>query len=74
MFVVEILEAIGKPPLRVPASQVVIRMPNGTPVSLAAVFGTSDSVLVSHCEDPDFNTNLQKLGIHETVITTKLKV
>jgi len=74
MFFVEILESVGQPPLRLQASQVVIRMPNGTPVSVAAVFGTSDSVLVSHCEDENFNVNLQKLGINETVITTKLRV
>lgn len=74
MFFVEILETVGQPPLRLQASQVVIRMPNGTPVSVAALFGTSESVLVSHCEDPNFNNNLQKLGINETVITTKLKV
>lgn len=74
MFFVEILESVGQPPLRLQASQVVIRMPNGTPVSVAALFGTSESVLVSHCEDANFNANLQKLGINETVITTKLKV
>jgi hypothetical protein len=74
MFFVEILESIGKPPLRVEASQVVIRMADGTPVSVAAVFGTASSVLVSHCEDPNFNANLRKLGINETVISTRLKV
>jgi hypothetical protein len=74
MFIVEIIEAIGKPPLKLPASQVVIRMPNGTPVSVAALFGTAESILVSHCDDPNFNANLTKLGIKETVITTKLKV
>jgi len=74
MFFVEIIQSIGQPPLRVEASQVVIRMPNGTPVCVAALFGTSESVLVSHCEDQNFNANLQKLGINETVISTKLKV
>lgn len=74
MFFVEIIEAIGKPPLRIPASQVVVRMPNGTPVSIAALFGSNSSVLVSHCEDPDFHNNLQKIGINETVIVEKVKV
>jgi len=74
MFIVEIIESIGKPPLRIPASQVVIRMPGGTPVSLAAVYGTDDSVLVSHCEEEQFNDNLRKLGINETVISTKLEL
>lgn len=74
MFIVEIIETVGRPPLRLEASQVVVRMPNGTPVCAAALFGSSDSVLVSHCEDPNFNANLKKLGINDTVITTSLKV
>jgi hypothetical protein len=74
MFIVEIVETIGKPPLRLQASQVVIRMADGTPVSLAALFGNAHSVMVSHCEDANFNQNLQKLGIQETVISTPMKV
>ncbi len=74
MFVVELIQSIGQPPIRLQASQVVIRMLNGTPVSVAALFGTAESILVSHCEDQNFNENLQKLGINETVISTRLKV
>ena len=74
MFIVEVLESIGKPPLRIPASQVVVRMQDNTPVSVAALFGSSTSVMVSHCEDANFNDNLRKLGINETVISTKVQV
>lgn len=74
MFFVEIIESVGKPPIRLPASQVVIRMGDGTPVSIAALFGSNRSVLVSHCEDPNFQNNLQKIGINETVIVEKVKV
>jgi len=74
MFTVEIVQAIGRPPIKMEASQVVIRMPNGTPISLAALFGGPDSVLVSHCEDANFNENLRKLGLTDTVVTEKLKV
>lgn len=74
MFFVEIMEAVGKPPLRLEASQVVIRMADGTPVSVAALFGNAQSVMVSHCEDPNFNQNLKKLGIQETVISIPMKV
>lgn len=74
MFTVEIVESIGKPPLRVEASQVVVRMPDGTPISLAALYGSSNSVLVSHCEDERFNDNLRKLGLNDTVISETLKV
>ena len=74
MFVVEMVQAIGKPPIRVEASQLVVRLPDGTPISLAALYGGQESVLVSHCEDPTFNENLRKLGINETVVSEKLKV
>ncbi len=73
MFQVEIIEAFNKPPKLLNASQVVIRMPNGTPVSIAALFGGPNSVLVSHCKDPNFQADLQKVGIKETVIVENLK-
>tara|TARA_R110000751_G_scaffold62759_2_gene129711 strand:- start:2119 stop:2355 length:237 start_codon:yes stop_codon:yes gene_type:complete len=71
MFKVEVLERVGIPPLSVDASQVVIRLADGTPVSVAALFGGEESLLVSNAGDPDFNENLNKLGINETVITEK---
>lgn len=74
MFVVEVVQSIGKPPIRLEASQVVVRMPDGTPISLAALYGSQESVMVSHCEDKSFNDNLRKLGINETVVTERLKV
>ncbi len=74
MFKVEILEKVGVPPLTVNASQVVIRLPNGTPVSVAALFGGTEALMVSHADDPDFNENMQKLGINQTVITDKFEI
>jgi hypothetical protein len=74
MFTVEIIQQLGKPPVRLSASQVVVRMPDGTPVSVAALYGSSESVLVSHCSDPNFQQNIKKLGVNETIIVTDLKV
>lgn len=74
MFKVEILEKVGIEPLVLEASQVVIKLPNGTPVSLAAAFGGEDAVLVSHCDDPNFNDNLSKLGIDDVVLTEKFEL
>jgi len=71
-FVVEILDGIGRPPLKIEASQLVVRMPNGTPVSLAAEFG-GGAVIVSHCKDENFQENLEKLGINDTVVVEKMK-
>ena len=73
MFKVEIIEALNKPPKVIDASQVVVRMANGTPVSIAALFGGANSVLVSHCKDPNFNSDLQKVGIKETVVVERFK-
>ena len=74
MFKVEILEKVGVPPLTVEASQVVIRLPDGTPVSVAALFGGTEALMVSHADEPDFNENLNKLGINQTVITDKFEI
>lgn len=74
MFYVEVINGIGKAPVRLEASQVVIRMPNGTPVSIAALYGGPSSVLVSHCQDPSFNDNLRKLGINDTVVVDTMRV
>jgi hypothetical protein len=74
MFTVEVLQSIGKPPIRLEASQVVIRLPDGTPISLAALYGSRESVLVSHCEDASFSDNLRKLGLNDIVVSEQLKV
>jgi hypothetical protein len=74
MFEIEILQGIGVAPQRIKASQVVIRMPGGTPVAVAALFGGSQGLLVSHCKDAEFNSNLDKLGIREVVISTDVKL
>ncbi len=73
MFQVEIIEQIGKKPLVVDASQIVVRL-NGSPVSVAALFAGSESMQVSHCVDENFNEVLQKMQINETVIVEKKKV
>ena len=74
MFTVEVLQGIGKPVQVLQATQVVVRTANGTPVSIAAMFGGSDGLLVSHCGDEQFESNLSKVGISDTVITQKVKI
>jgi hypothetical protein len=67
-LIVEIISEIGVAPLRIPASQIIIRHPNGTPVSVAAMYGSDRSLLVSHCADKSFQDALNKLAVGETVI------
>ena len=73
MFQVEIIEQIGKRPLVLEASQVVVRL-DGSPVCVAALFAGSNSIQVAHCVDKNFNEVLQKMQINETVIVEKKKV
>jgi len=70
--IVEIIERIGQPPLRIPASQVVVCLDDGTPVSLAAMEG--EGVRVSHCLDSKFHSDLRKFGIHKTVIVDPVRL
>jgi hypothetical protein len=74
MFTVEIVSGIGQPVTVVKASQVVIRGENGTPISVAALFGGSNGVMVSHCGDAEFQRNLSKLCIKDTVITERIEL
>lgn len=64
MFIVEVLTAVGAKPITLSGvSQVVVRLPDETPVSIAAVFGPSNGMLVSHCEDRNFAADLKKVGV-----------
>lgn len=74
MFRIEVIQQVGKPPITLDASQVVIRMPNGTPVCIAAQYGSHSSLLLSHCNDSSFQADLEKLGISETVFVERLAI
>ncbi len=55
-------------PLRVQATQVVVRNATGTPIlAVAADYGTSRSQIVAKATDQDFNESLSRLGLSETV-------
>jgi hypothetical protein len=76
VFKVEVLQGLGKAPAVLDASQLVVRMGDGTPVMLAAVFaqsGSSSIVTLAHCNDPDFQKNLQQLGITDKVAVSTWK-
>lgn len=74
MFNIEILERVGQKPIVLTASQVIVRMPDGTPISVAALYGSNSSVMVSHCTDKDFQETLGKLGINEKVTVTQIRL
>ena len=60
-------------PLRINASQLLVRQNNGTPIMVAAEYGGDHrSQEVAKVGDPDFEYLLKKLGIHMTVIADEL--
>lgn len=70
---IEVVERVGGQVVRLPASQVVVYMDNGTPVSLAAVAGPPGMVHVSHAKDPGFNRDLNLFGVPHTVIYNEIE-
>jgi hypothetical protein len=70
---IEAIERFGKPPVRLEVSQVVIYRDDGTPISLASLYGPDGAIFVETAEDPEkFNKALQTLGIDKTVIVDNL--
>lgn len=68
-LVVELVPAghLGRP-LVLPISQLVVRMPNGTPVVVAAEFGPDHSYAVSRAGDEDFDRVLRNLQLDITSV------
>lgn len=69
-MIVQLLVADGGRlrPLTVHATQVLVCQDNGTPIAVAAEYGTDASQAVSKVGDADFNTTLKALGVpHEVV-------
>jgi len=56
------------------AAQIVVRDNNGTPICVAAVYGSDNTFKVSKAGDPDFNRTLRELGVHMTVVCHSLKL
>ncbi len=54
--------------VRLPATQIVIRQDNGTPIVVAAEFGPDRSQKVVRVGDPEFNDALRALGVNDIVI------
>ena len=76
-MIVEIIPAggiLGVEPVRIPASQIVIRQDNGTPVIVAMEVGETRSQKVAKVGDKDFNKLLQEAKIFENVDVQDLEL
>lgn len=65
---------LGGEPIRLPAAQVVIRRPDGTPIAIAAEYGNRQemSYAVATVGDADFNVMLRNLGVGKAVQCDRL--
>lgn len=61
-MIVEIVDRIGGRPIRVNASQVLIRHEDGTPIGIAGEYGPSGNVRICHGMDRDFDQTLRAFG------------
>lgn len=72
---IEAVESLGKPPLRMKVSQVVIYRDDGTPVSLASLYGPEGAIFVEHAGNAEaFNKALRSLRIDKLVIVDHLNL
>lgn len=55
-------------PLRLSATQVVVRQDNDTPIAVAAEYGPERAQAVAQVGDPDFNRILRALGVRQDVV------
>lgn len=67
MFV-EILSKFGGEPIRIEASQLVVRNDSGTPVMVAGEYGPARTIRVSHGADADFNQSLRAFGYGQQTV------
>ena len=68
-LIVELIPMAGvgrAEPIVLPIRQAVIRMPNGTPIVIAAEFGPEGAYAVSQVGNDDFNRLLRALGLDVT--------
>lgn len=75
MLTIEIIPEGGLtagPPLRINATQVLIRNGQGTPVCVAGDYGPERGMMLAHADDDNFQECLAKLGIREVVIVDRI--
>lgn len=73
-MIVDILDGIGRSPLRLPASLVIVRLDDGTPIMVSGAFGPEGAVRSSHALEKDFNQTLRALGVTQEVICDRIEL
>lgn len=76
-MIVEIIpdSGVGRgEPIRLRAHQVVVRLDDGTPVSVSATYGPDKAVANSQAGDDDFNRVLRNLRISGPVICDRIEL
>jgi len=70
---IELIPAIGGPPVVLDVSQYVVRNIHGTPIAVGATYGPDGADAVSCVSCADFERLLRALGVHTTVIVQRLE-
>jgi hypothetical protein len=69
--IVECHDSFGNP-VQLHANKVVLKLSNGTPIAIV-VEEHPNHVTHSRVTDPDFDRELRRNGVHQTVILTQLQ-
>lgn len=76
-MIIEVIPAggLGHAPLRLEASQVLIKMDDGTPIAVAAHYGPDRTVAVESIafNEVAFHRMLRMLGVQQTVLVTTVR-
>lgn len=71
-MIVEVIDKLFGTPLRLNATQVTIRTDEGAVIALAAAYGPPGGILVTHCNDADFNEQIQKFGLSRITVEARV--
>jgi hypothetical protein len=73
-MIVEIIDRIGRQPIRLDASQVLVRNNAGTPIAIAGEYGPEGVIKTAHAQDDDFNQVLAAFGCNGRVVVKTLQL
>lgn len=72
-MILQIITAIGQPPITLEVTQWVAYQNNGTPLAVGAEYGPSNTQAISMVGQKDFERMLSVLGVHTTVVVDHLQ-
>lgn len=65
---------VGTPPIVLDATQIIVRLDDGTPICAASHYGPDGSYAVARVGDTDFQQMLRALGVNMTVVVDTIQM